>query len=257
MNCTINNLKPFGVLIEPNEINQKLTSIRINDLKHVIQESSLILFRGFAPLDNDQDLILYGEHWGEISQWPFGKILQLKQHENPQDHIFDHHYVPLHWDGMYRPTVPEFQIFHCSSASRQSEGGKTVFTHTPMILNSISIETRKKWDKVIGNYSRKMEFYNSKTVAPLITKHPFRDVEVIRYCEPPAKSDHDFINHPSFHFQGIKEEDTDDFFNEMNQHLYNPQNFYAHEWEKGDVVITDNYTLLHGREPLKVALQDI
>ncbi|MCB0417979.1 MAG: TauD/TfdA family dioxygenase, partial [Bdellovibrionales bacterium] len=27
-----------------------------------------------------------------------------------------------------------------------------------------------------------------------------------------------------------------------------PANFYAHEWKTGDVVLSDNHTLLHGRE---------
>ena len=30
--------------------------------------------------------------------------------------------------------------------------------------------------------------------------------------------------------------------------LHDPHNCYAHFWQAGDVVVADNYTLLHGRE---------
>ncbi|MEM6730499.1 MAG: TauD/TfdA family dioxygenase, partial [Myxococcota bacterium] len=30
--------------------------------------------------------------------------------------------------------------------------------------------------------------------------------------------------------------------------LHAPESFYAHQWQTGDVVIADNFTLLHGRE---------
>lgn len=54
--------------------------------------------------------------------WPFGAILDVKEHADTKDHIFDNSYVPLHWDGMYKPTIPEFQLFHCVSAPGQDQG---------------------------------------------------------------------------------------------------------------------------------------
>lgn len=33
------------------------------------------------------------------------------------DHIVDNSYVPLHWDSIYKPSIPELQIFYCLSLS--------------------------------------------------------------------------------------------------------------------------------------------
>ena len=68
------------------------------------------------------------------------------------------------------------------------------------------------------------------------------------YCEPPKEEDSDFINHPLFNLEGIPKEKTNDFIKEINDLLYSPKNLYAHHWKAGDIVIADNYTLLHGRE---------
>ena len=35
---------------------------------------------------------------------------------------------------------------------------------------------------------------------------------------------------------------------DLRDALYAPSNFYAHEWQQGDVVVADNFSLLHGRE---------
>jgi alpha-ketoglutarate-dependent taurine dioxygenase len=101
---------------------------------------------------------------------------------------------------------------------------------------------------VTGTYERKMEFYNSKTVSPIITKHPHRDFSVIRYNEPPSEEKGDFVNPPNLDFSGVDHEELSSFHRSLQKALYSPTNFYAHEWQDGDIVIADNFSLLHGRE---------
>ena len=56
------------------------------------------------------------------------------------------------------------------------------------------------------------------------------------------------LNHPGFAFDGVAKEETAGLINELRQALYSKENFYAHAWQTGDMVLSDNYTLLHGRE---------
>lgn len=236
-------LKPFGVLIEPKDSND-VRDLAIENLRELFSREHLLVLRGFRTFQTAEEFSQYCERIGEISLWPFGKVLELSEQKNPEDHIFDNTYVPLHWDGMYRPQVPEFQIFHCVSAPRGDEGGRTTFSNTAMALERVSPEARNAWAKVTGLYERKMEFYHSKTVAPIITEHPVKGFPVIRYCEPPREGDANFVNHPTLEFSGVSE----NFHESLREALYHPKNFYAHAWQTGDVVISDNYTLLHGRE---------
>ncbi len=246
MNFKTKRLQPFGVLIEPLEEDTKIQDLDIMKLREKFKEEHLLALRGFKTFENSDDFSNYCENWGEVSLWPFGKVLELIEQEKPKDHIFDNSYVPLHWDGMYRKQVPEIQIFHCVSAPQKNQGGRTTFSHTPMVLSQLEEEQFKSWENVIGVYKRKMEFYDSKTIAPLITKHPERNFSVIRYCELPLENDKSFLNHPNFEFKGIDQ--PKEFHQRLKKALYNPENFYAHEWQTGDIVISDNYTLLHGRE---------
>ena len=157
----------------------------------------------------------------------------------------------MHWDGMYRPQVPELQIFHCVKAPGNSQGGRTTFAHTVKALENVPAQTRALWRKITGSYQRKMEFYDSKTVSPIIDKHPQRGFDVIRYNEPPiagAKGMKEFVNPPILEFTGGSPDEIAETHRTLREALYGPAAFYAHEWQVGDIVLNDNYTLLHGRE---------
>ncbi len=248
MEHKITSIQPFGSLVEPQQAQQNLSDLDVESLRKLVKREHLIVLRGFHTFQNAESFANYCERWGEISIWPFGKVLELIEQDNPKDHIFDNSYVPLHWDGMYRPQVPEFQIFHCVSAPLSGQGGRTTFSNTILALKNTSSATKQLWHRVTGVYQRKMEFYNSKTVSPIIDKHPYEDFSVIRYNEPPAEDNRRFVNRPDLAFTGISDEELEGFHHGLKEALYAPDNFYAHEWQTGDVVIADNFSLLHGRE---------
>ena len=248
MNFKLSKLSPFGVVVEPQTKPTHIREVDVQSIRSLYLENHIVLLRGFETFQSSDEFADYCENWGEISVWPFGKVLELIQHENPKDHIFDSSYVPMHWDGMYRPQVPEYQIFHCVKAPLAGHGGRTTFSNTVSVLKNIDEATLKLWSKVTGIYKRKMEFYNSKTVSPIVTKHPFRDYSVVRYNEVHTAANGNFVNPPDQEFIGIPEEELESFHQSIKEALYDPANFYAHEWEQGDVVITENFTLLHGRE---------
>lgn len=248
MNYKVTEIEPFGALVEPSKAETHLDDLSISSLRELFDQHHILLLRGFNGVANGDELVSFSERWGEVSVWPFGKILELVEQEKPKDHIFDNSYVPMHWDGMYRPEVPEIQIFHCVQAPGQQNGGRTVFSNTPEVIKQASEEDRAKWAKVTGHYERKMEFYDSKTVAPLVTQHPAKEVAVLRYCEPPMHEDEDFLNHPNMSFEGVEDSELNGFLKSLQDQIYADKVTYAHQWETGDIVISDNYTLLHGRE---------
>jgi len=248
MDYKVTHLNPFGVLLAPKSKNTNVKDLDIVSLRKFFWQEHLILLRGFDTFKNSEDFSDYCECWGEVSLWPFGKVLELIEQDNPEDHIFDNSYVPMHWDGMYRLQVPEYQIFHCVKAPLSGQGGRTTFSNTILALKNTSSQLKEFWNEVTGTYQRKMEFYNSKTVSPIITKHPRNEFSIIRYNEPPSKDKGDFVNPPRLEFTGVSEEELDVFHRSLKEALYAPENLYAHEWQTGDVVIADNFSLLHGRE---------
>ena len=254
MNIIQKQLEPFALLIEAQDKNICVEEFEQNKLLSLFREHKLVVLRNFIPFESSEDFAQYCTRWGEIAEWPFGQVLELKEHKDPKDHIFDHSYVPLHWDGMYRPQVPEMQIFQCVQAPDPEQGGRTTFSHTMKALANTQPEELELWKQITGTYKRKMEFYHSETIAPIIAEHPIEDFSVIRYCEPPLEGDDSFINHPDLEFTGATKEQLKIFQKSLKKSLYHPNSFYAHTWKTGDIVFSDNHCLLHGREAFKKTL---
>ncbi len=135
LNCHIQPNTPFGAILTPQHPGQKIGDLPVAALRTLAQEHHLLVLRGFDSGFNEAEVLTrYAEQWGEIMMWPFGAVLDVKEHPDAKDHIFDSSYVPLHWDGMYKPTIPEFQLFHCVAAPSQDEGGCTTFVDTTRLL---------------------------------------------------------------------------------------------------------------------------
>ena len=105
------------------------------------------------------------------------------------------------------------------------QGGRTTFSNTILALKYASAESKKLWNKVTGIYQRKMEFYNSKTVSPIINKHPHKDFSVIRYNEPPSEDKGHFVNPPILEFTGVSLEELEEFHRSLETGSLCPKQF--------------------------------
>ncbi|CAJ1803292.1 TPA: TauD/TfdA dioxygenase family protein [Aeromonas hydrophila] len=247
--CRILPQAPFGLLIEPARNAQPVQSLAIEALRELARRHGVLILRGFESGFTDPErLTRYGEGWGEIMMWPFGAVLDVKEHENATDHIFDSSYVPLHWDGMYKPTLPEFQLFHCVHAPAADEGGRTTFINTRQLLTELDGERLARWEQVHITYRiKQVVHYGGQVRSPLLVPHPVSGETVLRYNEPPREGVR-FLNQHALEIEGVAPGEQAAFLQDLHQRLYDPRYFYAHQWQGGDVVIADNLGLLHGRE---------
>ncbi len=201
--CRILPQAPFGLLIEPARNAQPVQSLAIEALRELARRHGVLILRGFeSGFTDPARLTRYGEEWGEIMMWPFGAVLDVKEHENATDHIFDSSYVPLHWDGMYKPTLPEFQLFHCVHAPAADEGGRTTFINTRQLLSELDGERLARWERVHITYRiKQVVHYGGQVRSPLLVPHPVSGETVLRYNEPPREGVR-FLNQHALEIEG-------------------------------------------------------
>jgi len=241
--------QPFGLLITPGAQGQSVDELPVDELRALAREHHLLILRGFTPTFADSAaLTRYAEQWGAIKMWPFGAVLDVREHHDATDHIFDHSHVPLHWDGMYKPTIPEFQIFHCVYAPAQDEGGRTTFLDTRALLRDAPPELIEQWHGITVTYRiQRVVHYGGEVRSPLLVRHPDSGHWVLRYNQP-AEKDRRFLNRHALEYQGIAAQQVDAFEQDLHQRLSDPRYLYGHPWQQHDMVIADNFSLLHGRE---------
>lgn len=246
---TVEVVSPFGVMIRPSGADADITEISIPTARDLVREYHLLTFRGFTVSADSEQLARYAASWGQLLTWPFGAVLELVEHDRPADHVFDTTGVSLHWDGMFVDQIPEFQIFQCVKAVGDGQGGRTIFCDTTRVLNDADAVTRHLWENLVLTCQvTKESHYGGTAVSALVVEHPTRKFPTLRYLEP-VPEDVRYLNRPRVKFHDVAQECVAEIEQKLREALYEPRHCYAHNWQTGDVVVADNYTLLHGREP--------
>ncbi|MGH3920046.1 MAG: TauD/TfdA dioxygenase family protein [Pseudonocardiaceae bacterium] len=242
-------ISPFGVMIRPAGAEADMTEVPVPAAQDLVRRYHLLIFRGFGAFSDPEELARYAASWGQVLAWSFGAVLELVEHERPADHVFDSTGVSFHWDGMFVDRIPEFQIFQCIKALDEGQGGRTIFCDTTRVLDDADASTQKLWENLTLTYRvTKESHYGGMAVSPLVVEHPVRGFPTIRYLEPVPESI-GYVNRPRVKFHDVPDERVAEIEQALRDALYESRHCYAHEWQEGDVVVADNYTLLHGREP--------
>ena len=102
MKFQVQNLDPFGVKVTAESDKTLVSHLPIAEIRTLAREHHLVLLRGFSTFEKSDEFAEYCEGWGEVSRWPFGKVLELVEQENPQDHIFDSNFIGNTVSNYYR-----------------------------------------------------------------------------------------------------------------------------------------------------------
>lgn len=244
-NCRVESLKPFGALIQPLPPAQTVMDLCMDSLYSIMRENRLLVFRGFSSL-TPSELVAFAKSWGEILVWDYGEILDVLAHPNPKNYIFTPGKVPFHWDGAFHSQTPHYQLFQCLQASGTHDGGDTLFCNTVQLLQNLPDRLRERWEGITIKYStEKVAHYGGTVIQPLLALSPTGE-EVLRYGEPADKNTSD-LNPFFLEVDGVDYSEVNFLIKEINTALYHPEVCYSHQWQQGDILIADNFSLLHGR----------
>lgn len=203
-----------------------------------------------SQLFSDEALIEYaatlssktGKLKEKLLHWDFGPLMNMSYDQEAQNYLFSDEAVPFHWDGAFFKE-PRLLLFYCTQS--EGHGGETIFTDTEKIWESLSLSEQEKIKKITLKYqTKKLAHYGGEITLPLVQQHPITGKTILRMAEAVNTQ----LNPVSLEITGI--ENAHDFYLSMVEKMYHPEFMYQHSWNKGDLVLCDNYTYLHGRRPL-------
>ncbi|GKQ38956.1 TauD/TfdA family dioxygenase [Streptomyces sp. A012304] len=236
-------LHPFGLVVQVPE-GTRIGELPIGTLTRWTEEARVLVLRGCAPLDT-QEFADYCRLWGEVLLWDGAAVIDLVVQDNPKNYLFASGDVPFHWDGAFVEADPRFFFFQCLDAT-PGAGGETVFCDTTAVYRDADEDLRRRWEGVSITYStEKLAHYGGQVTERLVSRHPSTGSPVLRFAEP---LDPAVYKNPVFAaVDGIPQEEADGFLAEMSARVHRPEYCYAHAWRTGDIVIADNFSLIHGR----------
>ena len=242
-------LAPFGCILHAAD-STDARALDADLLAALATEHRVIVLRGFAPLP-DNAFVDFCRPLGCILEWEFGAVNQLAPSADAKNYIYTRAAVPLHWDGAFVGRVPRFIVFHCDVAPSPECGGETTFVDTTRVLASATAEQRRRWSDVSVRYeTEKVVHYGGSFTARVVDRHPVTGETVLRFAEPVND-----LNPVRLTVSGV--DDGPAFIREMQAVLAAPDALLAHRWEPGDIVLADNFALLHGRRAFTVATQRV
>jgi alpha-ketoglutarate-dependent taurine dioxygenase len=239
--ASLTRIVPFGTILNTAESHRDLHLMQVSELKRLVAEHRVVILRGFAPLVGD-NFPEFCRRLGELQEWDFGVVNNLRVDPQAENYLYTNRAVPFHWDGAFAGRIPHYIIFHCDAAPEQG-GGETLFCDTTRLLRAAPAKLASKWRQIEITYTtEKVVHYGGTFTSQLITKDPENGNEILRFAEPVFD-----LNPVQLKIEGLSDFPEAEFLADLHQRLRDEASCYAHAWRGGDVVIADNYVLLHGR----------
>ncbi|MFJ9706480.1 TauD/TfdA dioxygenase family protein [Streptomyces sp. NPDC101234] len=251
-------LRPFGRVVEAAGGGARIDDIPVDTLARWTVESRVLVLRGFQLMAK-QEFADYCRRWGEVLAWEPGEVVDLVVEENPKNYLFDSGDVPFHWDGAFVEANPRYFFFQCLDVT-PGVGGETVFSDTSRVYRDADAALRERWSRISMTYSTdKVVHYGGQVTERLLSQHPATGLPVLRFAEP--LSPEKYKNPVYVQVDGIDESEADEFLTSLAERVHRPEYCYDHDWQAGDILIADNYSLIHGRNaftgPTKRHLQRV
>jgi alpha-ketoglutarate-dependent taurine dioxygenase len=229
---------------------------QVDELKAFSRIYPLIIVKNFQHSE-DSALLNFarqlstktGEIQNQVLHWEFGPIMRMGYQMNAKNYLFSQERVPFHWDGAFYQE-PQWLLFFCECSG--GVGGETLFTNTESIWLEATPERKKIFASIRLTYeTEKKAHYGGKITVNMMQTHPLKKTTILRFAESVETT----LNPVSLKIESREFLDTDSFVKKMQQDIYSTTHCYQHLWESGDLVLADNYSLIHGRNELGENLQ--
>ncbi len=244
---SILKLKPFGVEIAASQ----LPELKPFYVQQQLRANHLVVIRGLNGV-NESDLVKFaralshrpGGTTDQLLHWSFGPVMNMRFDPSTPNYLFSSECVPFHWDGAFF-REPQYLVFYCEAS--QGCGGETLFCNTPLIWNKMSREKRRAFESVRLSYTtEKKAHYGGNCQVPLVQKHPLTGQPILRFAEEVDTK----LNPVDLQIEVHSKLDANQIYRDLVNLVYSPEHCLTHQWRAGDLVIADNFSLIHGRKAL-------
>lgn len=236
---------------QPYELNpvktSRLTDIPLQELLNITLKTKMVLLRGFQQLDRDA-LLSWCRSQARLLSWDFGPVMEMKVDKNTKNYLFTEGDVPLHWDGAFYQE-PRFLFFHCIQAPEAGSGGETLFVNTEQVWRDASEKEQAKWrGHQLRFATEKLAHYGGHIVRDLVNRHPDSGQIMLRFAEPVGEN---YLNPVTVTVLNQPALASARILAELSARMRQPAYCYQHQWQEGDYLIADNFSLLHGRHAFR------
>ncbi|KAL8830172.1 MAG: hypothetical protein Q9170_005858 [Blastenia crenularia] len=260
------HLYPTGLIIRPANGEGSAPSYREVDLQKVrklAETLSPVVLRGFADTTNCELFVSKAKDLGEPVQGSFGVMREVKDHTSSDDAASSEP-KPMHYDGMFKLVTckdetgkemkddkghelklhkPPMLQYFASIAAAPQRAGYTLFSASRLFFKYLP--KPYTLERLEGARWRMDHdgFRDAKiNDLPLVIRHPQTNAPCLRWHESGPNSNTNFSS-PEIN----SDSDSLDAVQLMDQLVYDRRVCLRFNWEQGDILLSDNFSMLHTR----------
>ena len=228
-------------------------------------EAGVLVFRGIGT--SAEALLDLSRCFGELEPHPieqirmpdYPELIELTNRDGPKGPVYAYDGVPTygripwHTDLAFQP-VPNAGAL-LNMVHRAEQGGMTAWLDTTKAYDSLSDDLKQRIDGLearfefcadlgrmrfrnpggtrVGTSSAKFPDY-PPLARPIVARHPHTGQVVMNVCPLNIQG-----------IVGMDEADSDALINELIDAVVQPQFIYEHDWATNDIVLWDNYRMMH------------
>ena len=215
-----------------------------------VNEKGLVLVKNLSlTRDNFKELVnLLGTTTENKYLSGSSELLDLNSDPDPEKSVTGSVALPLHTDGLLVRTRPKYTILYCNEFNQDEGYGETEICGQKLAFENMPKHLKEMFQKDWEYQAKDMSHFQLLadewlSISPFIKNNdgttsmnlalPFDSKE-----KSPAWS---------VRLSGKDEQSSRVYLLELDQFLKNCEAFYSHRWSPSDLLIINNYKVLHGR----------
>lgn len=254
------HLYPCGVIIRPVEGHPSIRDIPMHKVRRISNGMSPVILRGFEETLEEELYVKAGHDLGKILPWSFGIIQKVRdagRSDKMGNNVTSNEAMPMHFDGMFKfedvtdPVTgetkkvqrpPGYQFFTCPATAPKGSGytlfasSRLFFRHLPLPWTSERLQKATWAMDNDGFWDAKMKNL------PLTVTHPVSGLPCLRWHQPWDSTKTKFST-----CDVTVENEDPSLVQVIDRVLYDHRVCLRFEWDKGDLLISDNTAMLHTR----------
>lgn len=265
MTIRIQPLPTVGAEVIGLDLDQPMDAATAARLREEWYKAGVLVFRGIGT--SAEALLDLSRVFGDLEPHPienirmpdYPELIELTNRDGPKGPVYAYDGVPTygripwHTDLAFQP-VPNAGAL-LNMVHRAEQGGMTAWLDTTKAYASLSDDLKQRLEGLEGRFEfcadlSRMRFRNPggervgqsaikfpdypALARPIVARHPHTGDVVMNVC---PLNIHGIV--------GMDQKDSDVLLNELIDAVVQPQFIYEHDWATNDIVLWDNYRMMH------------